>query len=353
MPPKGRNAAKAGAAFGRLNALSASGKLAAINNAGAQGEESPAAAVVPAVTDPAPAPSADVTRSAEAAEAAPVVPAPSAEAGPDAGLPVKVEDVDLAPPLADKSATATPTPDDVEETPKAALPSQDSFSQLPAAPAAPVVSGASSLSQVLLAPRGASAPQQEATRSDAPVAVRRTAPPALPRTSGYSEQRMLEALPPQLAEKVDGLPVAYLELAKSYRRAQATRTGTKPSKRNIRLHNDVATAVNRQLVSDKRMLGLKNLKPSQYVDAAITLAKGVSVEDLISAADGFRDSHIGEEDGYGSPNHYSIAKENNEWLDEMMDELLLANTTGLHGHMINVILQSFLEQLKTELPAEA
>jgi hypothetical protein len=155
-----------------------------------------------------------------------------------------------------------------------------------------------------------------------------------------------------LAQKIDGLPVAYLELANSYRRAQATRTGTKPAKRNIRLHTEVVTAMNHQLVADKRRLGLKNLKSSQYVDAAITMARGVSVEDLIRAADRFRDSHIGEESGFGSPNHYSIWKENDEWLDEMMDELLLANTTGLHGHMINVVLESFLGQLKAEAPTE-
>ncbi|MEE1737022.1 hypothetical protein PUR49_10995 [Streptomyces sp. BE147] len=182
------------------------------------------------------------------------------------------------------------------------------------------------------------------------LVVRRSAPPALPRTSGFSEQRMLEALPPSLAGKVKGLPVAYMELAKSYRRAQSTRTGTKPAKRNIRLHLDVTSALNPQLVSDKRRLQLKNLKPSQYVDAAITMARGVSVEELISAADEFRDRRIGEDSGFGSPNHYSIWKENDEWLDEMMDELLLANTTGLHGQMINVIVESFLKELKAEVP---
>ncbi|MFF2374959.1 hypothetical protein ACFVUW_11310 [Streptomyces xiamenensis] len=185
------------------------------------------------------------------------------------------------------------------------------------------------------------------------MSVRKAPGPAFPAASGYSEQRMLEALPPQLAEKVQGLPVAYLELAKSYRQAQATRTGNKPAKRNIRLHSDVATAVNRQMVSDKRMLGLKNLKPSQYVDAAITLARNVSVNDLIRAADHFRDSQLGEEGGSATPNHYSISRDNDGWLDNMMDELLLANTTGLHGHMINVIIQSFLEQLRDEAPTPA
>ncbi|MFC5148896.1 hypothetical protein [Streptomyces aureoversilis] len=183
------------------------------------------------------------------------------------------------------------------------------------------------------------------------MAVRRSAAPSLHGTSGYSEQRLLEALPPNLADKVAGLPIAYNELAQSFRRAQATRTGTKPEKRNIRLHPDIARAVNHQLVHDKKRLGLRNLKPSHYVDAAITLAQGVAVEDLIAAADGFRDSHLGEEAGAGSPNHYSISKENDTWLDDMVDELLLANTTGLHGHMINVIIQSFLEQLRVELPS--
>ncbi|MET7458545.1 hypothetical protein ABZT03_43430 [Streptomyces sp. NPDC005574] len=161
---------------------------------------------------------------------------------------------------------------------------------------------------------------------------------------------MLDALPPQLAEKVQGLPVAYIELARSYRQAQATRTGTKPAKRNIRLHAEVAIAVNRQMVSDKRMLVLRNLKPSHYLDAAITLARHVSVTDLIEAADEFRDSHLGEEGGSASPNHYSISRENDDWLNDMMDELLLANTTGLHGHMVNVIVQSFLQQLRAEAP---
>ncbi|MFC9035183.1 hypothetical protein [Streptomyces arboris] len=161
---------------------------------------------------------------------------------------------------------------------------------------------------------------------------------------------MLDALPPQLAEKVQGLPVAYTELARSYRQAQATRTGTKPAKRNIRLHAEVAIAVNRQMVSDKRMLQLRDLKPSQYLDAAITLARHISVADLIKAADEFRDSHLGEASGSASPNHYSIRRENDAWLDDMTDELLLANTTGLHGHMVNVIVQSFLEQLRAEGP---
>ncbi|MER0476979.1 hypothetical protein ABR737_01170 [Streptomyces sp. Edi2] len=159
---------------------------------------------------------------------------------------------------------------------------------------------------------------------------------------------MERALPEKLATKVQGLPVAYGELAASYRRAMATRTGTKPKKRNIRLHNDVTRALNRQLVHDKRLLNLRGLKPSQYVDAALTLARGVSVEDLIEAADKFRDSQIGDDDDWGSATHYSIAKENDTWLHDMMDELLLANTHGLHGHMINVIIRSFIEQLQIE-----
>ncbi|TLQ39257.1 hypothetical protein [Streptomyces marianii] len=145
--------------------------------------------------------------------------------------------------------------------------------------------------------------------------------------------------------------MAYYELAKSYRLAQATRTGNKNAKRNIRLHDDVATAVNRQMVKDKRMLGLRNLKPSHYLDAAITLVRDVPVADLIKAADDFRDQHLGEEGGSASANHYSISTTNDVWLDDMMDELLLAKTTGLHGHMINVIVQSFLGQLQAEAPA--
>ncbi|QCX82673.1 hypothetical protein C9F11_45575 (plasmid) [Streptomyces sp. YIM 121038] len=158
---------------------------------------------------------------------------------------------------------------------------------------------------------------------------------------------MQKALPEALANKIDGLPLVYEELAKSYRIAKSTRRGVKPTrKRNIRLHQEVVQRLNHQLVSDKRMLGLTDLKSSQYVDAAITLAQGVSVSDLIRAADEFRDSHLGEKDVLASPNHYSISLGNYAWLDHMVDELLLANTTGLHGHMINVIIKAYLDQFE-------
>lgn len=207
---------------------------------------------------------------------------------------------------------------------------------------------------VLLQGLGQQGPSSEdQSASGREVTLRRAEGPAFPTSSGYSERRMLEALPQHLAEKVQDLPAAYLGLAKSYRQAQATRTGTKPAKRNIRLHTEVATAVNQQMVSDKRMLGLRKLKPSQYVDAALSFAREVPVEDLIQAADHFRDSHLGEESGSSTPNHYSISRDNDDWLDDMMDEFLLANTTGLHGHMINVIVQSFLQQLKEEAPTSA
>lgn len=328
VPPK----PKAGAAFGRLNALSASGALTAINNGGptaeASGQVPETAAATATVQVPVPIP-------APAAQRQEATPAPVSESTPDS---------------VSSDVTDGPGPD--EEALDLRSTALDGFEESPRAhsKAAPETKNPDAPAR-LLHQDGHEAHSQ-AEEPAGRVALRRTAPPAFPSTSGYSEQRLLDALPPQLADKVDGLPIAYRELATSYRRAQATRTGTKSAKRNIRLHAEVAQAVNRQLVHDKRMLKLKNLKPSQYVDAALTLARGVSVEDLITAADGFRDSHLGEEAASGSPNHYSISKDNDTWLNDMMDELLLANTTGLHGHMINVIVRSFLEQLRFEAPAE-
>lgn len=377
-----RQAKKTTGAFGKLNALSTSGALTAINQSPApedvatptpQPSTTPKLSAAPApatevlaptaeqpaegtsaAASPAPAPEAIAPTNEGPADAvAPRVPAPSTEVVGEPG--------NLVAPSSNVPAVAMPeAPAGVPEEAPSARPSSDSALLSSGSAAKGPHEAVKSALVVSDAPDGEErvrgehpVPNEKATTHVGSVTVRKSAPPALPMTSGYSEQRMLEALPPQLAHKVEGLPVAYLELAKSYRRAQATRTGTKPAKRNIRLHTEVATAMNHQMVADKRRLGLRNLKPSQYVDAALTLARGVSVEDLIRAADGFRDKHIGEDSGFGSPNHYSIWKENDDWLDEMMDELLLANTTGLHGHMINVIVESFLQQLNAEAPAES
>jgi hypothetical protein len=187
----------------------------------------------------------------------------------------------------------------------------------------------------------------------AAVSVRSASAPAFPSGPGYPQLRQGEALPPLLAQKVDGLPQAYLQLASSYRLAKSARPGRAGrAKRNVRLHAEVAEAITRQLITDKRQLGLRDLKPSHYVDAALSYAREVEVETLIEEADKFRDRHLGEEGGLEAPNHYSISGENDAWLDDMIDELMVAKATGLHGHMINVIIEAFLKEL-AGLSAEA
>ncbi|WP_267717249.1 hypothetical protein [Streptomyces sp. CoH17] len=396
-PARRRKAPKASAAFGKLNQLSASGALSKINN-DPQTPTGSAPQVDGAPADPVQGQS---TQDGTSTQPVPAAAPQEAEAEPTAGggsarpahvhespvdgVPAEfVQDrptpdskpIHFAPAatlaeigVADEESTAQLAPAERESAaaspitsaPTAGITQLDNSDSPAAATSIPAQTPVESAPQRLRSddlaetdlpvhvqelPRG-----QESPSPGGAVTLRRAAGPAFPATSGFSERRMLDALPPQLAEKVQGLPVAYTELARSYRQAQATRTGTKPAKRNVRLHAEVAIAVNRQMVSDKRMLGLRNLKPSQYLDAAITLARHVSVTDLIQAADEFRDRHLGEEGGSASPNHYSISRENDEWLDDMMDELLLANTTGLHGHMVNVIVQSFLEQLRAEAPA--
>ncbi|MBQ0972864.1 hypothetical protein KBZ00_17210 [Streptomyces sp. RK31] len=369
-PARRRKPPKASAAFGRLNQLSASGALSKINH----DDSTSTPEDVSVSAEPAPNTTSDETTARAAAAAADPIETSAAPAQSTAASKRELDEVDahVSEQARDSStvpasgnSSSEPTPSETAAKAAAAPPpvgdlgvrAEQSIPAQAEAQAEPVSLSANPSNTTLQIlgqqPRAEQHGQHGPSPSVGEVAVRRASGPAFPAASGYSEQRMLEALPPQLAEKVQGLPVAYLELAKSYRQAQATRTGTKPAKRNIRLHSDVATAVNRQMVSDKRMLGLRNLKPSQYVDAAITLARHVSVDDLIRAADHFRDSHLGEEAGSATPNHYSISRENDAWLDNMMDELLLANTTGLHGHMINVIVQSFLEQLKEEAPAPA
>ncbi|WP_146228915.1 hypothetical protein [Streptomyces sp. NWU339] len=363
-PAPRKRATKASAAFGRLNQLSASGALSKINNEGPQ----PAAASTALNSDGAPkadeTPAAGITAEAAPASTPTVTVEPAVPPAPQRTEKPAAAAESLAQPAASRVSSVSTVPDasapssnvghndtsvDPESPAEAVpIPSQERDHVVQRA-GAPTMGTTPELPNTLI--RGLSDPAPGISAPTGEVAVRRTAGPAFPASSGYAESKMLDALPPQLEQKVQGLPVAYYELAKSYRLAQATRTGKKNAKRNIRLHDEVATAVNRQMVSDKRMLGLRALKPSHYVDAAITLVREVPVADLIKAADDFRDQHLGEEGGSASANHYSISTKNDEWLDDMMDELLLANTTGLHGHMINVIVQSLLAQLQAEAPA--
>ncbi|MGW1002254.1 hypothetical protein ACWDBD_41095 [Streptomyces sp. NPDC001118] len=356
-----RKSPKASAAFGRLNQLSQSGALSKINSDGAQpaassaapdsdgaqkhDETSAAEITAEAVHESAPAATAEPAASSasQRAEQPAAAPEPVAEAATRLASPVNaVPDASALSSNAEHyeaggrlAPEAVPIP---PQGPDAAVHRAEAHAM-----GTPVEAPNTPTRGLADSAQGSSAPTGELT-------VRRATGPAFPASSGYAESRMLDALPPQLEQRVQGLPVAYYELAKSYRQAQATRTGNKNPKRNMRLHDDVATAVNRQMVSDKKMLKLRNLKPSHYVDAALTLAREVPVNDLITAADHFRDQHLGEEGGSASANHYTISKTNDEWLDDMMDELLLAKTTGLHGHMINVIVQSFLAQLQAEAP---
>jgi hypothetical protein len=188
---------------------------------------------------------------------------------------------------------------------------------------------------------------QSADAAGAAVSVRPPTAPNFPTTAGHAQLRASEGLPAILAGRVHGLPEAYMELARSYRNAKATRTGSR-AKRNMRLHREVADAITRQLVQDKRLLSIRDLKPSHYVDAALTMAQGYQVETLITEADKFREYHLGEGSGSEAPNHYTISQKNFDWLEDMTDELLLANATGLHGHMINVVIQAYLQQLATQ-----
>ena len=168
------------------------------------------------------------------------------------------------------------------------------------------------------------------------------------------QTRQGDSLPPMLAQKVTGLPSAYLLLAQAYRQAKYARPGTRivRPKRNIRLHVEVSAALTKQLVLDKRLLGLKDLKSSHYVDAALSYAQGADTGALIAQADEFRDRHLGEENPLEAPNHYTISPENNAWLDSMIDVLLEERANGLHGIMINVGLEAFLADLRTAASAE-
>ncbi|MFI5986886.1 hypothetical protein ACIBEA_39240 [Streptomyces sp. NPDC051555] len=183
------------------------------------------------------------------------------------------------------------------------------------------------------------------------VPARRNALPSFTQGSGIG-QGLAANLPTPLADKVRDLPVAYRELANSYRTAKDTRTGKTLKRRNIRLHTTLAASLRRQLVHDKRLLTIRDLVPSYYVDAALTFMRNLPTAQFIEAADQFRDRLVGGDAGFEAPNHYSITKENDDWLEDMKDELMLAGTKGLHGHMINAIVEAFLTQLHQEGPAE-
>ncbi|MFZ3492084.1 hypothetical protein ACODT5_02400 [Streptomyces sp. 5.8] len=142
--------------------------------------------------------------------------------------------------------------------------------------------------------------------------------------------------------------MAYQELAASYRNAKDTRTGKALTRRNIRLHSTLTATLTKQLVHDKRLLKLRDLVPSYYVDAALAFMRSLPTSQFIEAADNFRDRLVGSDAGFEAPNHYSITTENDDWLEDMKDELMLAGTKGLHGHMINAIIEAFLMQLNQE-----
>lgn len=201
--------------------------------------------------------------------------------------------------------------------------------------------------------KASATPKVNAERSvGSTLAPRRNALPSFTQGSGIG-QGLAANLPTPLADKVRDLPAAYGQLAQSYRTAQDTRTGRTLKRRNIRLHTTLADTLRRQLVHDKRLLTIRNLVPSYYVDAALTFMRSLPTSQFIEAADQFRDRLVGGDTGFEAPNHYSITKENDDWLEEMKDELMLAGTKGLHGHMINAIVEAFLAQLNHELPAES
>ncbi|MEV7930561.1 hypothetical protein AB0P03_36885, partial [Kitasatospora sp. NPDC088779] len=238
--------------------------------------------------------------------AAPVATAPA---------PAPVQENDPAPAPAPAAPVATaPAPAPVQENDPAPAP----------APAAPV---ATALPAVTASPTG-------------------PATPTFKITSAPLEAPAPNALPPALAKKVHGLPNGYLLLASSYRIAKSAVPGkTSRTKRNMRLNTEVADALTRQMLTDKRLLGIRDLKASHYVDAALTYGRTADVATLIAQADAFRERWLGEDDPFEDPNHYTITVANNDWLDDMLDELTLAKANGLHGYMINVIIEAYLSEL--------
>ncbi|MFF2128352.1 hypothetical protein ACFVW1_23710 [Streptomyces olivochromogenes] len=283
----------------------------------------------------------------QAPSPAPVV-TPVAAKAPTQGA-AKSSDVVQSPSVVGVSTTPEPVaaPPAAVPEPAAPLEGEKPVEQVSPAPIGAPLDEAPLVSGTPFTEDRAWPPAAEA--AGAAVSVRPATAPSFPTTAGYAQVRASEGLPAILAGRVRGLPEAYMELARSYRNAKATRTGSR-AKRNMRLHREVADAITRQLVQDKRLLSIRDLKPSHYVDAALTMARGYQVEMLITEADKFREYHLGEGSGSEAPNHYTISQKNFDWLEEMTDELLLANATGLHGYMINVVIQAYLQQLAAQEP---
>lgn len=366
-----RKGGRAGGAFDALSSLSESGGLRSINQVGTAAEApeggnlepaSPSAALVKehGVADGAAAPAdVDSITPAEPQRSEPAAVSPSApsahSSAHEAAVPAQgapqpsppVSEHTIADSLAAGSVSGrTQAPAALDEpasdpgqdlgalsaTPRVEAEGDKRTNHGPVSPPSP--EGAQHLAQ---ADRGASAPLSH---------IRSSTQPAFPAGPGFPQRQVTAALPPVLAEKVEGLPQSYLFLAASWRAAKSARPGRATrKKRNMRLHKEVLRQLNKQMVADKRQLGLRDLKPSHYVDAALSYGRGAKPPVLIEEASKFFDRHLGEEDGYASPNHYSISPDNDDWLDEMMDELRLAEELGLHGQMINVVVEAYLKEL--------
>lgn len=330
-----------GAAFGRLNNLQQSGQLKSIESSGEvpepTEETSPAEAAVESPATQAPAQDTGAIAEAPATTTGQEEhPAESAEvaAGPDSQPASKAQ---TEPAKRQGGAVENPA---VEES--TALPRPQAEERAPATEKS-VRDGSSSSGRK--AHKRPTEPSAERKSADTPARVPHRLVPAS--SVGYPQPRT-ETLPPHLQERVRELPGEYLALAEAYRRAQTqSRPGAKLVKRNIRLSGEVSKALTQQLVRDKRQLGLRSLTASQYVDAALDLARSMDPKRLIEAADQYRHSLLGSP-ASGEPNHYSISTESDQWLEEMKDELLLADVRGLHGHMINVVVKYFIERLASE-----
>ncbi|WP_330351730.1 hypothetical protein [Streptomyces sp. NBC_00582] len=364
-----RPSARAGGAFAALAKLSDSGKLNEINHsdesAGTSDRQNPVAAEAPVLERETPEVVSATASAEESLPAQPAVSEPRSEAEEPRATPVV--------PGPSPSADAVVDPGQGYEA--APYEATEAVSSAPQVVERAVAGGlgkeAASLSQSLAEPASASSggrietsavvehqsapdamPTEPPVQASAYGAGREVAPrtasaPAFPTGPGLPQVHRPEALPPVLAQKVQDLPHAYMHLAASYREAKSAHP-RRPAraKRNVRLHTAVSQAVTRQMVADKRRLGLRDLKPSHYVDAALTYGRAASVDVLIDQAAQFRDNHLGEDDAFGAPNHYTISSGNDQWLDDMLDEMALAQANGLHGYMINVIVQAYLRELE-------
>lgn len=334
--------AKAGSAFDRLNKMTVSGSLAGLS-ADAPATEEPA--------KPSAAPEVEAeTPAAEFNEAAATSPLPAPSPVVEVISPRHEE---AQPPHDPRGAPVAPHPAQATEVPQRVpqplgMPEAQPKSAPTASEVTHVSPAAPPVSQVVL---GSLSGGQGLESEGAAIPVRRNASPSFTQGSGLG-RGLAANLPTPLADKVRDLPVAYRELAASYRSAKDTRTGKTLKRRNIRFHTTLATSLRRQLVHDKRLLTIRDLVPSYYVDAALTFMRSLPTAQFIEAADQFRDRLVGADAGFEAPNHYSISQENDDWLEEMKDELMLAGTKGLHGHMINAIVEAFLNQLNQERPAE-